>query len=145
MPLPFPLDGGRRSTRGWVVRAINIAIAVMMLSASFSIVASISGAANPVGYNIDMGSVEQEVTGLMANNGTISAIADFVQGMKVSVSLLFTILKGTLLLGNTVSVFIPSWIELPKAFIDALNAISLVSVSLALIQFIRGIGTRGTD
>lgn len=126
------------------MRAINIAIFIMMLSISISAVnEAYTGNTGGVQYNINITEMNQSIYELMRANGTIDTLTDMLVTVKDSVKMLYNILKGSLFLGSTVQQLIQ--FPMPSSLITGLNVMSLVSVSLALIQFLRGLATRYTD
>lgn len=126
------------------MRAINIAIFIMLISISISAVnEAYTGQAGSIKYNINITEVNQTVYDLVESNGTLDQITDMLGTVKTSVTMLFTILKGSLFLGSTMQELIQ--FPLPSSIVTGLNVMSLVSISLALIQFIRGLATRYSD
>ncbi len=80
------------------------------------------------------GSVE-EVQGIYSYN-IVGIIVNSVRG-------LLRIIAGAVLVGNTLQAFIPY--TLPSSLLVGLDALSSTAVLLAVIQFIRGVQTRGMD
>ena len=126
------------------MRAVNIAIFIMLISISISAVnEAYTGSAGGIQYNINITEVNQSISDLVQANGTLDQIVDMLGTVKTSVTMLFTILKGSLFLGSTMQELIQ--FPLPSSIVTGLNVMSLVSISLALIQFIRGLATRYSD
>ncbi len=126
------------------MRAINIAIFIMLVSISISAVnEAYTGQAGDIQYNINITQVNQSIQDLVTTNGTLDQLTDMLGTVRTSVVMLFEILKGSLFLGSTMQELIQ--FPMPNSLVIGLNVMSLVSISLALIQFIRGLATRYSD
>lgn len=126
------------------MRASNIAIAIMILSVSLSAVNEAYGVDQGVSYPIDVSALSALNQQIMdTNTGPLSAVTDFFSMAVEGLKLFFEIIKGSLMLGDTINQLVP--VPLPAAFTLGLNALSTVAVALAIFQILRGITTRWAD
>ena len=140
----FSLTPSTHNQYGETMRAINIAIFIMLVSISISAVnEAYTGQAGDIQYNINITQVNQSIQDLVTTNGTLDQLTDMLGTVRTSVVMLFEILKGSLFLGSTMQELIQ--FPMPNSLVIGLNVMSLVSISLALIQFIRGLATRYSD
>lgn len=126
---------------GFGVRALTIAMFIFIISLSMSAVREAYGL--PVKGPLWQVSVEEikragsveEIQGMYSYN-IVGVIVNSVRG-------LLRIIAGAVLVGNTLQAFIPY--TLPSSLLLGLDALSSTAVLLAVIQFIRGVQTRGMD
>ena len=126
------------------MRAISIAIFIMLISISVSAVnEAYTGQPLDIQYNINITEVNQTVYDLVESNGILDQITDMLGIVRTSATMLFTILRGSLFLGSTMQELIQ--FPLPSSIVTGLNVMSLLSISLALVQLVRGLTTRHGD
>lgn len=125
------------------MRALNIAIFIFLLSLSLSTVKAAWGLpheSSPL-WNASTQDIV-EAGEIIKTNETPGGYDMFTVTVN-SVGTLAKIVGGAVLLGSTIASFIPY--PVPSEFINGLNALGATSAALAVIQFIRGVGTKWMD
>ena len=123
------------------MRAINIAIFIFILSLSLSAVKEAYGLPHG-GPMWSVGLEELREVGTVERDLSFYGYNVF-RAMVSGVQTLINIVAGAALLGSTLSAFSPY--PLPSTLVAGLNVLGSTSALLAVIQFVRGVGTRVMD
>ena len=126
------------------MRAITIAVFILILSISTSVVNEINNQPRVPQVQANVNVSESEIQEIATYNSSWwSGLVDSIKLTMKSIGTFFRVVKGALLLGSTIEALSPY--PLPSSLVAGLNTLSLVAVALAVIQFVRGYITRAGD
>jgi hypothetical protein len=123
------------------LRALSIAIFIFILSLSMSAVKEAYGLPHG-GPMWSVSSNEIAGAGQLEQDESLSGYNVF-KVMVNSVKALVKVIAGAALLGSTLESFSP--FPLPSTLVAGLNVLGSTSALLAVVQFVRGVGTRVMD
>lgn len=123
------------------MRAISIAVFIFILSLSMSAVKEAYGLPHkgPL-WNSSVSEIKEYAR---VEQDTSFFGINMFRAVVNAIKVLVRVVTGAALLGSTLQAFIPY--QLPSTLVIGLNSLGVTSALLGIVQFVRGVSTRGME